>query len=700
MFFCYQTPAATIMTALTRNTLFWLLGVFFLPTVMTASIALSLTISRVQTKQPEGILTVMSGFNGKYMGPDIVVGPGDRIIATVTNQLVNYTTVHWHGMLQKNGDNNMDGVPFVSQVPIPPGGTYVYNFTTDGSGTFWYHSHSLNQYVDGVLGALIVRSPAELEIYNDRFLLLKDYYRNEVNTYFATYLSPESGGAEPIPDNVLINGIGQTTTCLAAQNCSYVTVQSSTFTQFCGMYSTYSAVLKAQALAATPTSSIPSDNKITRLKFIAGNAIAVLNVSVDGHNMWVLALDGMSIVPVRLTSILINAGQRVDVALCRQNPALSTPAWIRINVDVDSVDDPTAMVNLGPLAILYYSNDREVYGKGPNNDVVHYSHATTTDVLHTKPNKSMSILPSGIPYNLGTQHGNDTIDEFNYFSGTTDVFVADTTVFPGMYPPPPATKTYIIPLIMFANNNTKMITMASFDGVSYVQPQTNLLASVKAGLSLPKASPPHPLAYGPMGQGVFGFNYLQFSSDDVVQLVINNYDGGEHPIHVHGRRFYDMGRGRTYAGPFNASKDLLNTVNPILRDTVTVSPMSWVVLRFADHNPGVWPLHCHIDWHMAAGLFMILYETPSEPTSSPTPTEPAASSTPIVVGTVLGGVGAMFLWFLYDYYYRNCCHAHKNKAIRQKEQEQQNEVEVDVDNNPRRDPSNRVISVEPATNVV
>ena len=295
--------------------LFWV-GASFLPTAMTANIALKLTISRVPTKQPEGVLTTMSGFNGQYMGPDIVVGPGDRIIATVTNRLANYTTVHWHGMLQKNGDNNMDGVPFVTQLPIPPGGTYVYNFTVDGSGTFWYHSHSLNQYVDGLLGALIVRSPAELNIYNDRFLLLKDYYRKEVYTYFAKYLSPESGGAEPIPDNVLINGIGQTTECQATQNCSYVTVMSSTFSQFCGMYSTYPAVLAAQALAAS--TSVPSDNKITRLKFIAGNAIAVLNVSVDGHNMWVLALDGMPIVPVRLTSFLVNAGQRVDVALCRQ----------------------------------------------------------------------------------------------------------------------------------------------------------------------------------------------------------------------------------------------------------------------------------------------------------------------------------------------------------------------------------------------
>ena len=357
-------------------------------------------------------------------------------------------------------------------------------------------------------------------------------------------------------------------------------------------------------------------------------------------------------------------------------------------MDVDSVDDPTAMKNLGPLGILYYSSDRETYGLGGKN-VVHFSHTTTTDVLNTKPNGPQPMLPSGVPYNLGTQHGNDTIDEFNYYTGSnSNVFVADTTVFPTLFPPPAATKTYTIPLIMFANNNTNMVTMASFDGVSYVQPMTNfLLASVKKGLSLPNDTISHPLAYGPMGQGVLGFNYMQFTSNDVVQLVINNYDGGEHPIHVHGRRFYDMGRGRRYAGLYNASSDVLNEVNPILRDTVTVNPGSWIVLRFADKNPGVWPLHCHIDWHMAAGLFMILYETVGVPADVPTEKEspsdpyPPGTGTAVVVGTMVGCVGLLVLWFLYDYHYQKCCQtlSKRSKTIQQKEsEEEEQQLSVDV----------------------
>ena len=62
----------------------------------------------------------------------------------------------------------------------------------------------------------------------------------------------------------------------------------------------------------------------------------------------------------------------------------------------------------------------------------------------------------------------------------------------------------------------------------------------------------------------------------VIELVLDNWDGGEHPIHVHGRRFYVMARGADKSGPFSNSTQVLNEVDPILRDTVTVSAMSYI----------------------------------------------------------------------------------------------------------------------------
>ena len=239
----------------------------------------------------------------------------------------------------------------------------------------------------------------------------------------------------------------------------------------------------------------------------------------------------------------------------------------------------TAMGEEGPLGILYYSKDRATYGKGAKN-VYHVPSFTTTDVFIAK--RAMNQLPtSGAPYNADIFHDDASSNQFDF--PTNQLLAADTSQFPGMFPPPPPTTTFTIPLAFFANNVSNQVNLLSFGGISYVQPATNLLALVQENKPLPPSAS-YQSSSGDPTKGTKGFNTLIFSSSDVVQIVLNNYDGGEHPIHIHGRRFYVLGRGDYNAGEYNAtaSSNLLNTVNPILRDTVTVNPTSWIVLQLAD----------------------------------------------------------------------------------------------------------------------
>ena len=98
--------------------------------------------------------------------------------------------------------------------------------------------------------------------------------------------------------------------------------------------------------------------------------------------------------------------------------------------------------------------------------------------------------------------------------------------------------------------------------------------------------------------------FLDVAFNATVQVVLNNMDGGEHPIHLHGHTFAIIGIGE---GVYNESVDaagLLSNASdtPPIRDTVSIPPLSWAVIRFAADNPGVWLIHCHIDWHLANGL--------------------------------------------------------------------------------------------------
>jgi len=100
-------------------------------------------------------------YNRQIPGPRLELTEGDRVRINFRNALPETTTVHWHGLILPNA---MDGPAEITQAPIPPGGSYVYEFTVGQSGSYFYHSHdhSDRQQGLGLYGALIIapRDPA------------------------------------------------------------------------------------------------------------------------------------------------------------------------------------------------------------------------------------------------------------------------------------------------------------------------------------------------------------------------------------------------------------------------------------------------------------------------------------------------------------------------------------------------------------
>ena len=93
------------------------------------------------------------GFNGSVPGPTIQVNEGDRVRLVVENRLPEGFSMHWHGL---EVPHDMDGMPGLSQDPIPPGGKFIYEFTLHQNGTFFYHSHMAMQEMMGLIGLFII----------------------------------------------------------------------------------------------------------------------------------------------------------------------------------------------------------------------------------------------------------------------------------------------------------------------------------------------------------------------------------------------------------------------------------------------------------------------------------------------------------------------------------------------------------------
>jgi manganese oxidase len=119
-----------------------------------------LTIDEIEHRidaQKEPIAAL--GYGGTWPGPRITVTEGDKVRAIFQNNLDESTGVHFHGQRLPNA---MDGVPLVTQEPIPPGGSFTYEFTARTPGSHMYHSHhnATDQVGRGLLGAFIVE-PAD-----------------------------------------------------------------------------------------------------------------------------------------------------------------------------------------------------------------------------------------------------------------------------------------------------------------------------------------------------------------------------------------------------------------------------------------------------------------------------------------------------------------------------------------------------------
>lgn len=104
-------------------------------------------------------------------------------------------------------------------------------------------------------------------------------------------------------------------------------------------------------------------------------------------------------------------------------------------------------------------------------------------------------------------------------------------------------------------------------------------------------------------------NPLILKYGEIVEIVINNHHGNLHPWHLHGHQFQVLQRNDVEGGYYNG---LFSNVSqtPMRRDTIMVQNHAHTVIRFRADNPGVWMLHCHVEWHVEGGLMATLIEAP------------------------------------------------------------------------------------------
>ncbi|KAI9651147.1 hypothetical protein NHQ30_001184 [Ciborinia camelliae] len=508
---------------------------------------------------PDGVFRPMITINSQFPGPMIECNEGDTLIIDVDNQSVNATSIHFHGIFQ-NGTNYMDGTTGITQCPIAPGHKFRYKFTVTGqSGTYYYHGHQAAQLSDGLFGPMIIHSKEEkilqqIPYATDRVVMLQDYYHDLSSGLLIENLMPGSESS-PIPDGALINGLN-------SRDCS---------------------VLPHRA-CDNSTASIPSfdltANANHRLRFINTGAFAWFQVSLDEHEFAITEVDGTDIMPSYETRMMISPAQRYSLII-NTNHISTNAFWLRARMVTHCWKEPDLPHGAAEVrAIIRYVSEHDTpqditfqptsqnWNKGIE---VHCRDMNTTTYIPTSFEPAPAIADHSYFLRANLERGHWRLER-GFFN---------TSTFRPQIQHPTLHRT----IDGFATNNESFTSMSDVNGVNSV-------------------------SYGQKNDFL-----IQHSGVKVVDIIIKNFDEGNHPMHLHGHKVWVLGQGHgAFPGyqALNLQPEGRGTLpghehaldNLIRRDVATLQGFGWLALRFVADNPGVWAFHCHNMWHGEAGMVM------------------------------------------------------------------------------------------------
>ena len=497
-------------------------------------------------KHPDGVYRPMMVINGQFPGPMVEVNEGDTIVAHVRNLAQNATSIHWHGLFQ-NGTNWMDGTVGVTQCPIAPGANFTYEFTVDNQyGTYWYHAHHGVQAADGMVGPLVVHSKAELALQekpyaSDRVVMVSDHYYETSHSLLMDYLASNKENAEPTPDTALINGRG---------------------VQDCGLY--------PERPCDSSNVHYPQFNmepgQSHRLRLINAGAFAEFQISVDEHPFTVTEVDGTTVKAAEYDRLNINPAQRYSIVIDTASET-SDAFWLRAKMLTTCFQDPDPRMNAEAKAIIKYG---------------------APDMM----------LADELPQSQDLVQGPDL--------ECRDMNITDLVALPEMAAPAHADATF------YLRSNFEIgawqLSRGMFNGSSWrPDVQRPVLHRMLDGLHAAD-----PAFYNTTGAAFVNDDAFDTSRELVIQteglqtidLLVSNFDDGNHPLHLHGYKFFVLAQGHGYP-PADLYKHL-DLTNPMRRDTASVEAYGWTMLRVTADNPGAWAFHCHVAWHSEAGLAMQL----------------------------------------------------------------------------------------------
>jgi CopA family copper-resistance protein len=508
--------------------------------------------------------------NGTIPAPLIRLREGQRVRLAVTNRLHEDSSIHWHGILVPF---QFDGVPGVSFPGIRPGETFVYEFPVIQSGTYWYHSHSGLQEQEGHYGPLVIDPKHSDPVQYDReyVVVLSDFSFLHPHDIFRK-LKQQAGVFNFQKQTVASLIAGEDESLENRLEWAKMRMDPTDISDVTG--SVYTYLINGHGPTDNWTALFTPGERV-RLRFVNAAAMTIFNVRIPGLRMNVVQADGQNVKPVEVEEFQISVAETYDVVV--QPTGEQAYTLVAEAVDRSGMGRATLAPREGMVAAVPPLRPRPLASM-----------------------KDMGMDMGGMDHS-GMGHGST---EGHGSHGSTDAMAMDMS----MRNPANAPQVKMGP-------GVQMIAPMPVDrmgdpgqGLENVGHKVLVYRDLEALHTNPDTRTPSRALElhltGNMERFMWSFDGEKFSEitkpipfrrNERVRVTLVNDSMMSHPIHIHGH-FFELLVGPPGRHP--------------RKHTVNVLPGGKATFDLTADAPGDWAFHCHMLYHMHAGMFRVVSVRP------------------------------------------------------------------------------------------
>ncbi len=553
---------------------------------------------------------IATTINGSLPAPTLKFREGDEVTIRVTNRLQVQTSIHWHGIILPF---EMDGVPDLSFKGIAPGETFTYRFKLEQSGTYWYHSHSGFQEMTGMYGALIIE-PREGEIYpveRDYIVQLSDWTDEDPHRVFNklkiqsdmyNFNQPTLGD---FLDDVANGSIG-----LALDKRRMWQQMRMNPTDLADLSAATLIYLMNGSPANANWTAIFKPGERVRLRIINASSNTLFDVRIPGLSMQVVQADGQNVKPISVDEFRFGPGETYDVIVEPNEDAhtifaqnmdrtgyvrgtLAVRAGLEASVPpLDAAEQLSMMDMMGDMSAMAgmdHGSGASAHSGHAAAALDHSAHsapaATTVDhSAHGAPVAAADHSAHAMPA-AAVDHSGHNMSADPLALPSKTVRHASTEYGATVDARVETPRTNLDdPGVGLRNNGRRVLTLADLRSLEPLDSTTLPTREIELHLT------------GNMERYSWSFDGLEFGDstpvhmhkDERIRIILQNDTMMTHPMHLHGM----------WSDIQNEDGEMLSR-----RHTVLVHPAQRVSFLVTPRDVGQWAWHCHLMFHMDAGMF-------------------------------------------------------------------------------------------------